>query len=130
MVVDAVARIRLGDNAVVIAQRFSGWLVGVARTLVLLVLIFAPLICLRFCQLRHAFAAHQQYMTCGDSVLPTDDSLLHDVQQLLSALTEFIPAAALIAFAILVLPRWSPCIAHSIAPQRRVPVPPPRPCCA
>ncbi len=111
-----------------VVQRLSGWLVVGARTLVLLVLAFAPLVCLRVCQLRHALVAHEQHILCDVPTLPTNDSLLHDVQQLMSALTEFIPAVALIAFAMVALPRGAAAAASDFTPLRRVPVPPPRPC--
>jgi hypothetical protein len=115
----------------VIVQRLSGWLGGGARTLVLLVLTFAPLVCLRFCQLQHARAAHAPpHILCGEDTPPIDDSLLHDVQQLLSALTEFIPAAALLVFALLALPRPAVVVLRTFAPHRRVPTPPPRLRCA
>lgn len=101
-----------------------------ARSLVLLVLAFAPLVCLRFCELRHSHAAHKTHLLCGENTLPIDDSLLKDVQQMLSALTEFIPAAALLVFALLALPRPAVVVLRTFAPHRRVPTAPPRLRCA
>jgi hypothetical protein len=84
----------------VVHNWLSGRLVVGARNLVLLVLVFAPLVCLRVCEIRHALAQHAHAdVLCDADAVPSENAFLHDVQQLLHALTEFVPAAALLAFA-------------------------------
>ncbi len=125
------------DNACVFGSWFTGLLFSVtrslSRSLVLLVLAFAPLICLRFCELRHAFA-HTASVGCDISIPaddgPADDGFIHDIQRLLSSLTEFILCAVVLVAARIIQAQPAHLEPRARTSQRRVPTPPPRMCCA
>ncbi len=103
-----------------------------ARMMVLCVLLFAPLACLRLCQLSHEIARVDANI--GATILcstnaeaaPPHESLINDIQRVLAALTDFIPAqanivtplAALRLILLFMLPL------HCGLPKR--PTPPPR----
>ncbi|MCX6018626.1 MAG: hypothetical protein NTZ50_09030, partial [Chloroflexi bacterium] len=130
---------------------FGSWFTGLlfsitrslSRSLVLLVLAFAPLICLRFCELRHAFA-HTASVGCDISIPaddgpaddgpaddgPADDGFIHDIQRLLSSLTEFILCAVVLVAARIIQAQPAHLEPRARTSQRRVPTPPPRMCCA
>jgi len=115
-------------NAHVFVQRLSGWFVVGARNLVLLVLVFAPLVCLRFCQIRHAQSMHVAAadLLCEGEAPLADSAFLHDIQQLLSALTEFVPAVTVAAFALAIHAYDGRAPLPLRETARRVPAPPPR----
>ena len=106
-----------------------------ARTIVLCVLSFAPLACLRLCQIRHALAQTNtaaQAALClpGGHAPAQPDTLLQDIQRLLAALTDFVPSrAAFVLFAaVLAFPA-----SMALAARRRIidtHKPPPRSCFA
>ena len=65
---------------------------------VLCVLSFAPLACLRMCQFSHAItpATADATMLCSTNTnaAPSQDSLISDIQRVLAALTDCVPAQA------------------------------------
>ena len=105
-----------------------------ARAIALLVLTFAPLVCLRICQLRHVIA--QSAMTahattpadCAPETgsLPDDGALMRDIQRMLMALTEFLPGV--MTLVLVLAARWHtpPQQAAPLTPERKIPRPPPR----
>ena len=113
-----------------------------ARWIVLLVLTFAPLVCLRFCQLSHMLAQHthgdpalisaascaSQNLSGNANELPAEGGLMREIQRMLAGLTEFVPAIASITM-LLILRRHAPVARpRQLAHVGDIPTPPPRRC--
>ncbi len=86
----------MADTMRVPRARIVALLGFAARMMVLCVLSFAPLACLRLCQFSQAIAraGNRAEVLCstGADAAPAHDSLINDIQRVLAALTDYIPA--------------------------------------
>lgn len=112
-----------------------------ARSIVLLVLAFAPLACLRFCQLSHLLAQHTHgdpaligvaicaSASLGNSAdaLPAEGGLMRDIQRMLTGLTEFVPAIISLTALMITCRRTSLSRPVRLTHACDIPTPPPRP---